>query len=422
MATVLIELFGDVLLQFQEDDKKLVEVSTKQLDGKIVALYFSSHRWPYCQEFTLKLAQVYRNVYNEINEKFEIIFISRDKCQTEFNESFKEMPWKAIPFQDGKRLETLYKNFKICGSPSLIILSSSGEIITSEGSLEFSIKSDSILFLWSQGKSLFHSCQPQPNEFQWNHVHCDQCYMRPLVGIRYGCINRQCQFNFCKKCIDKIKHEHPLVEYLVPNRQYSMNEFFASVPYLLNSNKQEQVKTEILWKDDVKAIGFYFLAYRYSFNCDLTQKLIQDYKATQPTINPFPIVIISYDIDEQLPNKYWSNMPWFTIPSDYYRLFYAYFTPHEWPALIVMSIDGKVLTHFGHHYILRQGSKAIQCWSRGEKVAVSTPDDYVWQNISCNECNMIPIIGKRYHCSICENYDLCFACQLKGHEHLLELM
>ncbi|CAF4126946.1 unnamed protein product [Rotaria sordida] len=419
---LLTELLGEVLLLFQEDKKQWVEILTKQLDGKIIALYFSSHQWSYCQEFTVKLARVYKNLYREINEKFDIIFISRDKCETEFDESIKEMPWKVLPFQDRKRSEALCKYFKVHGSPNIIVLSSSGEVITSDGSLEFAIKYDLVLCLWPQGKSLFYSCQPRPDEFQWNRVHCDQCYMRPLVGIRYGCINRQCPFNFCKKCTDTIKHEHPLVEYLIPKRQYSMNEFFAFVPYLLSSNKQEQIKTEILWKGDAKAIGFYFLTYRYSFNCNLTQKLIQYYKATQSTINSFPIVIITYDIDQQLPVEYWSDIPWLIIPSDYYRLFYAYFTPQECPALIVMSIDGKVLTHIGHHDILRQGSEAIRCWSRGEKVTVFTPNDYVWQHVSCNICNMIPLIGKRYHCSTCEDYDLCFACQSKGHEHLLELM
>ncbi|CAF2557898.1 unnamed protein product [Rotaria sp. Silwood2] len=99
------------------------------------------------------------------------------------------MPWKVLSFQDRKRSEALYKHFKVYRNSNLIVLSSSGEVITSNDSREFAIKSDLVLCLWSQRKSLFYSCQSQPGEFQWNRIDCSQCYMRPLASIRYGCIN-----------------------------------------------------------------------------------------------------------------------------------------------------------------------------------------------------------------------------------------
>jgi hypothetical protein len=34
---------------------------------------------------------------------------------------------------------------------------------------------------------------------------------------------------------------------------------------------------------------------------------------------------------------------------------------------------------------------------------------------------MSPIIGQRYRCDTCGNYDLCSDCQKKGHEHTLTL-
>ena len=34
---------------------------------------------------------------------------------------------------------------------------------------------------------------------------------------------------------------------------------------------------------------------------------------------------------------------------------------------------------------------------------------------------MQPLIGQRYCCPTCGNYDLCSACEKKGHEHPLEL-
>ncbi|CAF3975171.1 unnamed protein product, partial [Rotaria sp. Silwood1] len=35
---------------------------------------------------------------------------------------------------------------------------------------------------------------------------------------------------------------------------------------------------------------------------------------------------------------------------------------------------------------------------------------------------MAPLIGQRYRCLTCGNYDLCSACEKKGHEHPLELV
>ena len=87
-----------------------------------------------------------------------------------------------------------------------------------------------------------------------------------------------------------------------------------------------------------------------------------------------------------------------------------------------MSIDGNVLTRNGRHDILRQGPEAIRCWSYGEKVNPYTPNDYQWSNIRCDGCNMLPLIGQRYQCSTCKDYDLCSSCQQKGHEHPLELV
>jgi next to BRCA1 gene 1 protein len=34
--------------------------------------------------------------------------------------------------------------------------------------------------------------------------------------------------------------------------------------------------------------------------------------------------------------------------------------------------------------------------------------------VSCSGCHMIPIIGDRYKCTICENYDLCTKCEEAG--------
>eukprot|EP00698_Gefionella_okellyi_P026143 TRINITY_DN9874_c0_g1_i1.p1 TRINITY_DN9874_c0_g1~~TRINITY_DN9874_c0_g1_i1.p1 ORF type:complete len:261 (-),score=48.58 TRINITY_DN9874_c0_g1_i1:65-742(-) len=42
---------------------------------------------------------------------------------------------------------------------------------------------------------------------------------------------------------------------------------------------------------------------------------------------------------------------------------------------------------------------------------VELPLQVVHQGISCNDCGVRPIIGTRYKCTVCYNYDLCPECQ-----------
>jgi hypothetical protein len=38
-------------------------------------------------------------------------------------------------------------------------------------------------------------------------------------------------------------------------------------------------------------------------------------------------------------------------------------------------------------------------------------------NVECDNCHMNPIIGSRYKCTVRQNYDLCEACEQKGHDY-----
>ncbi len=60
---------------------------------------FSRAQWcgP-CKDFTPKLAEIFKEVNNEIKDKLDIVFVSWDEDQAGFDECFKEMPWKALPF------------------------------------------------------------------------------------------------------------------------------------------------------------------------------------------------------------------------------------------------------------------------------------------------------------------------------------
>lgn len=50
------------------------------------------------KKFTAQLAEIYNSVYEEVKGKFEIIWISSDKDESDFETFYKEMPWKAVLF------------------------------------------------------------------------------------------------------------------------------------------------------------------------------------------------------------------------------------------------------------------------------------------------------------------------------------
>ena len=89
------------------------------------------------------------------------------------------------------------------------------------------------------------------------------------------------------------------------------------------------------------------------------------------------------------------------------------------PTLIVFSADGKIISRDGTGDIYEQNAGAIRFWLEG---GAKSPEEYQWLGVSCQECQMNPLIGQRYQCSTCNNYDLCSACQQNGHEHKLTLI
>lgn len=129
MADAFKRLLGEKL-QGQGAD----EVSTESIcgEGKVVGLYFSAHWCPPCRGFTPKLAEFYKK--HHLEKKFEIVFVSSDKNESEWKSYFNEMPWIALPFADRDRKEKLSKKFKVDGIPTLVILDGKdGKVIVANG-------------------------------------------------------------------------------------------------------------------------------------------------------------------------------------------------------------------------------------------------------------------------------------------------
>ncbi|OQR95961.1 hypothetical protein THRCLA_22037 [Thraustotheca clavata] len=102
-------------------------VPAASLGGKVIGLYFSAHWCGPCRQFTPMLAQFY-NTMKSVGKPFEVVFVSADHNEKQFNSYYNEMPWLAIPYQSSER-EELQETHQIQGIPTFKILNSSGQVV-----------------------------------------------------------------------------------------------------------------------------------------------------------------------------------------------------------------------------------------------------------------------------------------------------
>ena len=92
-----------------------------------LGLYFSAHWCPPCRNFTPKLKNFYE-VVNKNQKQIEIIFVTSDKSEAEFNEYFGSMPWISLPFKD-ESIDNLKQTFEVMGIPTFLVFNSEGKLI-----------------------------------------------------------------------------------------------------------------------------------------------------------------------------------------------------------------------------------------------------------------------------------------------------
>ncbi len=112
---------GKILNESELDNYKVMII----LISQIVGLYFSAHWCDPCRDFTPKLAEFYQEV-NKTEKNLEIIYISSDQTEEEFQEYFSTMPWLAIEYNDPK-ISQFIESYGTGAIPSLVILKRNGK-------------------------------------------------------------------------------------------------------------------------------------------------------------------------------------------------------------------------------------------------------------------------------------------------------
>ena len=71
----------------------------------------SLQQCPPCRGFTPKLAEF----YEKMKGNFEIIFVSGDSSESQFEEYLGEMPWVAVPYNEEDTRDKLNEIFEVQG-------------------------------------------------------------------------------------------------------------------------------------------------------------------------------------------------------------------------------------------------------------------------------------------------------------------
>ncbi|XP_072019464.1 nucleoredoxin-like protein 2 [Amphiura filiformis] len=124
------------------------------LKDTVIGVYFSAGWCPPCRDFTPLLTEVYDELKSRA-APFEVVFISCDKSEGAMQQYMKDIhgDWYALPFGDA-HIGELKESYNIVAIPKLIILSPSGETLSTSGRKEVQTRGVACFNSWVRGTEL----------------------------------------------------------------------------------------------------------------------------------------------------------------------------------------------------------------------------------------------------------------------------
>ncbi|PKA52324.1 putative nucleoredoxin 1 [Apostasia shenzhenica] len=266
------------------------QVKIHDLKGKTTALFFSASWCPPCRKFNPKLTAAYSELLSQ-GQIFEIVFISRDRSEEQFNDYFSGMPWLAIPFKGSSDLcKIITELFDVEEIPTLVILDSDGNVLTG----------DAVQLVKDHGIAAY-----------------------PFSPEKIS------------KCVE-VKE--------AARRNQTLESLLASPSrdYLVSNDGSKVLISDL----HGKIILMYFASKHYKQCSDFTPKLIKMYKQLKEKKDSVEVVLVSLASVKISFEEEFKEMPWLAIPfEDENRrddLAY-YFEVLSIPSLVVIGQQGKTI-------------------------------------------------------------------------------
>ncbi|XP_039418859.1 nucleoredoxin isoform X1 [Corvus cornix cornix] len=151
MAGALTDVLGEVLVAADGEE---VAVSALAARGvSLVGLYFGCSLGGPCAQLGASLAAFYGRFRGEAaaagGQRLEIVFVSAEQEQQQWQEAVRAMPWLALPFADKHRKLKLWNKYRVSNIPSLIFIdAATGKVVCRNGLLVIRDDPEGLEFPW----------------------------------------------------------------------------------------------------------------------------------------------------------------------------------------------------------------------------------------------------------------------------------
>eukprot|EP00798_Chlamydomonas_sp_ICE-L_P008547 gene8547-33978_t len=140
-------MHGPLLSGRKVDGSRVMVDAEDALKNKYVALFFGRHD-EFTTDIVVKLKGIYRKV-NAAEENMEVVFVSNDTDRAKFEDSLSNLPWLAIPFEDGRR-EEIRKLLKVVQVPKIVMVDPEGHVLNRQVVKSVILDTEGKLFPWAK--------------------------------------------------------------------------------------------------------------------------------------------------------------------------------------------------------------------------------------------------------------------------------
>ena len=212
------------------------------------------------------------------------------------------------------------------------------------------------------------------------NVTCDGCGAYPICGIRYKCAICP-NFDFCEKCEEKFhkEHSHPMLQISNPKQRLFQIKCNLREKFKMDNNNEQ---VDII-HDGISCDG-----------CGCECIVGNRYKCA---------VCQNFDYCEKCMKEH---------ASEHDHPFIKIYHPKMKLASIKIVIGEECPTYDNSN------SKKVKLpkQEEEEKKTPETEEKPIHKGITCDGCGISPIVGCRYKCAVCQNFDFCEVCEEKHSE------